>query len=1080
MSESEETILLYISDFMQMLASQYDFVFGTDAHLRVGRFLTQSAGRDFSLADLKFRLAPLLCRSAEQQELFYNAFEAFIQKKQTQELEAEHLVAARASFLTEDLNKPEEIEEDKTATIAPIRPERKAQPAKTKGRSGPIRIELAFPYNPVRIWNTAPMSQALRPLLEKEWSSTTEWDIPLSIRATIQNGGNPTFISRRRKVAPQYLVLIDQRSTRDHLAGLYAELALEWRRRDMDIEWFFYNFTPYRCWRDRRVPSSYTHIQRLAVEYPNAKLILIGEATGLLDLPDLRPSNLMRDLVDMFRAVALLAPKSTADWDNAELSLCQLIPVVPATVAGIATLVAQWNAPSVWTPLYWQRAVPEPSVPPLETGVAPEDAEEVVATLEYYLGKTAFTWLCATAVYPEIHYELTALLNDESISRRADLTEWEQNQVWQNALLRLSRLRWFREGEIPATVRRLLREQLPAEKWVLVRQELLAVFAASPPPPAESYAAHSMGKLQVIYTKANNETPDEDWRQLTNEGNLSIADIAEAIGDSFANAIEQRLNPPVQTYENQSNTGDYAYQQQSQIPYQEQLQEAYAEPPPPTESFPERGDEKALCILWVDDKPQNNSSIVNDMQRQHHMRFQSVLNTEGALNLIRTQYFDLVISDLGRPKDPVAGLNLLREFKKIGYRKPYAIYSTQIEETYQASLKEEGADLVTNLKEDLVKWISKYALQSDAADEHIQQNARPLQTEESFGQSEKVKQMAEQARKAIAGGQTEQAINLMEEQLESGNNTDWLNDILLLKGQHADLKRKQTLGLITNSETNIQHMKIANSLLDLLSQIEKDLATQSEQTYQGTGSGQDSESPKPEEKQGKWTGEINKNRIKNIITIFETGSNKPAYDALAVYADGKKDEKGNPTRQITYGFWQTTEQGNLRDLLMRYIEEKGQLAEAFQPYISKIWTQPLADDETFKNLLRQAGKEDPKMGEVQEAFFDARYYEAAYRFFTENGFSLPLSLLVILDSYTHSGSVLQALRNRFEEKTPSAGGDEKAWVNAYVRARYAWLSNHQNTILQKTAYRPQTFLKLIEQNEWLLEKPVWVNGIWSV
>ena len=141
------------------------------------------------------------------------------------------------------------------------------------GRSGPIRIELRFPQNDLRIWNTSEIDKAVRPLLEKEWSYVSDWDIPLSIKATIRNGGMPTFHRRRRKTTPQYILLIDQKSPRDHLAGLYADLGAELRRRDVAVEWFFYDHIPYRCWRDRREPSSFTNVERLATEFDGRAVV---------------------------------------------------------------------------------------------------------------------------------------------------------------------------------------------------------------------------------------------------------------------------------------------------------------------------------------------------------------------------------------------------------------------------------------------------------------------------------------------------------------------------------------------------------------------------------------------------------------------------------------------------------------------------------------------------------------------------------------------------------------------------------------------------------------------------------------
>ena len=84
------------------------------------------------------------------------------------------------------------------------------------------------------------------------------------------------------------------------------------------------------------------------------------------------------------------------------------------------------------------------------------------------------------------------------------------------------------------------------------------------------------------------------------------------------------------------------------------------------------------------------------------------------------------------------------------------------------------------------------------------------------------------------------------------------------------------------------------------------------------------------------------------------------------------------------------------------------------------------------------------MAEAQNEQFNKAYLEPAFNWFTKNGFTLPLSFLVISDSYLHSGGIREALRSKFRESPPANGGDEKAWVRSYVEARHNWLSNHSN------------------------------------
>ena len=117
------------------------------------------------------------------------------------------------------------------------------------------------------------------------------------------------------------------------------------------------------------------------------------------------------------------------------------------------------------------------------------------------------------------------------------------------------------------------------------------------------------------------------------------------------------------------------------------------------------------------------------------------------------------------------------------------------------------------------------------------------------------------------------------------------------------------------------------------------------------------------------------------------------------------------------------------------------------------------------------------MMKTQEEMFDKLYLGPAFSWASKYGFALPLSYLVIADSFLHSGSMLDFLMNRFSERKPVDGGDSKAWITAYTKARKAWLADHSNSLLRKTVYRCNCFLTQIEKDNWDLEQtPVVMHG----
>ncbi len=213
--------------------------------------------------------------------------------------------------------------------------------------------------------------------------------------------------------------------------------------------------------------------------------------------------------------------------------------------------------------------------------------------------------------------------------------------------------------------------------------------------------------------------------------------------------------------------------------------------------------------------------------------------------------------------------------------------------------------------------------------------------------------------------------------------------------------------------------------------------------------------------------------IERVINVFETGKPDGKYGLIAIFNDGPHDIK-----QITYGRSQTTEYGNLRELVKMYAESNGKFSKKLKPYAEKVGSVPLTDDEKFKQLLKDAGNEDSVMRDVQDKFFDKRYFQPAMKWAKDHKFILPLSALVIYDSYIHSGSILWIIRQKFPELPPNLGGNEIEWTTAYVNARHNWLKNHHREIVRKTIYRTQAFKDEIKRGNWLLNQtPIKANGV---
>jgi chitosanase len=218
----------------------------------------------------------------------------------------------------------------------------------------------------------------------------------------------------------------------------------------------------------------------------------------------------------------------------------------------------------------------------------------------------------------------------------------------------------------------------------------------------------------------------------------------------------------------------------------------------------------------------------------------------------------------------------------------------------------------------------------------------------------------------------------------------------------------------------------------------------------------------------------NEKRIcRQVLNAWETSSVDGRYDAIAIFDDGP-----NGIRQITYGRSQTTEYGKLKKLIAMYVETGSEYSDEFQPYLSKIGKTPLVNDSHFIGLLREAARNDQRMRNVQDTFFDEEYMNPSFEWAGRHGFTHALSGLVIYDSFVHSGSILPFLRKRFPERPPSNGGDEKTWIRQYVDVRHDWLRSHSNPDLVSSSYRTKDLKREISSANWDLSRlPIMANGV---
>jgi CheY-like chemotaxis protein len=138
--------------------------------------------------------------------------------------------------------------------------------------------------------------------------------------------------------------------------------------------------------------------------------------------------------------------------------------------------------------------------------------------------------------------------------------------------------------------------------------------------------------------------------------------------------------------------GQAARRPQADFHWNQPLPAAYRQPPAyrPTEADSRRSRRAATrlasaakvleggSILWVDDHPENNESLVFLFQSVG-IQVDLVLSTEAAMQALRSNSYDLVISDMGRYNESAgakAGLALLDRFEEQHILTPVVLYTS--------------------------------------------------------------------------------------------------------------------------------------------------------------------------------------------------------------------------------------------------------------------------------------------------------------------------------------------------------------------------------------------------------------------
>lgn len=334
----------------------------------------------------------------------------------------------------------------------------------------PDPVALPIPDATVR-----PASRMLR---QRIAGSREVLDLGATLHATMRAGGAIAARYRPLRQTPEYLVLVDRVSARDHQAAFHELLVDALSRYGVAVDLFHFDGSPaHGCWRPRSAHDEdgpgagargRVSVAQLSNRYGGHRLLVFGDAACAFEPLRGQPAAWTRHVAP-FPSRAWFSPLPLASWGPAEAGVDGLgflmLPAQPEALESLAewlasdraTLRADQDWPGAYPPSLRGNAaswVARQAPPP------PDAEEELLVELRGYLGATRFQWLCACAVFPAVSWPLTLSLGREILGRDGPVDP----AALARGVAALGALPWFRYGRMPAWLRESLLDRVDPEQ----------------------------------------------------------------------------------------------------------------------------------------------------------------------------------------------------------------------------------------------------------------------------------------------------------------------------------------------------------------------------------------------------------------------------------------------------------------------------------------------------------------------------------------------------------------------------------------------------------------------------------------
>lgn len=317
---------------------------------------------------------------------------------------------------------------------------------------------IQIPKTDLKFQHSSIFKQVSQQLQQRYKTPTIQIDIAKTVAETIKAAGFPRFHYLKQSTPPEYLMLLPQNKYKDQRLQLFEAWYEVLKEREVWVHRFFYkNNQPELCVDEE---GKTFHLKELYAKYNDCRLLVFA---NLNDFDAKKSVSTAMGFWSDWSEKALLSIGSPSKEMQglADESNFFLLPAKLESLTQISDIFERKKEMPVFD---------------VEKVLAKKweglSVVETVSELKRNLNEVSFQWLCATALYPEMNWDLTIYIGEALFD--------ERELVKEENVMPLVNLPWFRKGQMPDDLRVALVGQLEEHKKSLAREALLHLLRLNP------------------------------------------------------------------------------------------------------------------------------------------------------------------------------------------------------------------------------------------------------------------------------------------------------------------------------------------------------------------------------------------------------------------------------------------------------------------------------------------------------------------------------------------------------------------------------------------------------------------------